>query len=407
MLQRNPRTLYGERRELYEHVAGLSILTDGRDPEDIAIELARHFGAESEDVDRVLVGLGDRSYEIVVGDGLVGRVGELLPETPNAEKAFVVTTKELEPYLGQLPDTLSGAGLQVSVLHLPDGEAGKSLDEVQRLYDELADHEAHRHDLLVTFGGGAVSDTAGFVASTFARGMRLVHIPTTLLGQVDAAIGGKTGVNLSAGKNLVGTIHQPIFVACDVALLATCPPEELRAGVAEVVKYGLIADPTLLDVVRARVNEILGADRAVLSQVVARSAGIKAEIVSVDERESGPRAFLNYGHTVGHAVEKINSFTGIRHGEAVSIGMMAAAYMANELGRIDQDVVDLHRDVLEAAGLPVSADLDLDELESAWKLDKKYANGVRFVLLSGLARPEAGVEVPTSTLIRAVQRLRS
>jgi 3-dehydroquinate synthetase len=250
-----------------------------------------------------------------------------------------------------------------------------------------------------------VCDVAGFVASTYHRGVALIHVPTTLLAQVDAAVGGKTGVNLAQGKNLVGTFHQPRAVLCDVDLLATLPRAELRAGMAEVVKYGLIADPSLLDVAATEAGAILAADPVVLAAVVERSVGIKAAVVGDDERELGRRAHLNYGHTFGHAIERASGFTGIRHGEAVALGMMAAAYLAEELGRVDGEVVDAHRRPLEALGLPVEGSYDIGALEAAWRHDKKYRRGVRFVLLAGLARPEAGVHAPRALVARALERL--
>lgn len=354
---------------------------------------------------RVPVHLGDRSYDVVVGRGLAATVGDLVPELPAAEKAFVVTHPSLQPYAEPLLDSLTGAGLKAEVILVPEGESSKSLDQVAVLYDELAARGAHRRDVLVTFGGGVISDAGGFVASTYARGVPLVHVPTTLLGQVDAAIGGKTAVNLERGKNLVGTIYQPALVVCDVDLLATCPLEENRSGMAEVVKYGFIAEPELLDVVTSEGAALLRADSPVLLDVITRSVAIKASIVSSDEREQGIREHLNYGHTFAHAIEKVNLFGGIRHGEAVALGMMAAAYLAEELDRIDDQVTALHARVLDAVGLPTSARLHLDELEAAWKLDKKYRKGLRFVLLAGVGKPEAGVEVPREALQKTIERL--
>ncbi|HYO60974.1 MAG TPA: 3-dehydroquinate synthase family protein, partial [Actinomycetota bacterium] len=266
---------------------------------------------------------------------------------------------------------------------------------------------AHRHDLVVAIGGGVVTDLGGFVASTYHRGMAVVHVPTTLLGQVDAAIGGKTAVNLPQGKNLVGTFHQPRAVVCDVSVLRTLPREEVAAGLAEVVKYGFIEDQDLLGVVEARAGDVFAADPGVLVEIVRRSAAIKAAIVAKDETEGGPRAHLNYGHTFGHAMEHVTAGTGapLRHGEAVALGMMTAAYAAHQLGRIDEAAVATHRRVLEAARVPVSATFHLADLEEAWRHDKKYRRGVRFVLLAGLGRPEAGVEIDRGTLEKALRRL--
>ncbi|MDQ3983090.1 MAG: 3-dehydroquinate synthase, partial [Actinomycetota bacterium] len=320
---------------------------------------------------------------------------------------FVVTHPELEERAAEALASLSAAGLKTHTLTVAAGEASKSVAVGAGLLGELARLGAHRHDLVVGFGGGVVTDLAGFVASTFNRGVPVVHVPTTLLAQVDAAIGGKTAVNLPEGKNLVGTFHQPRAVVCDVEVLRTLPREELVAGLAEVVKYGTIADPTLLDLVVARSDEVLDRDPGVLTEVVTRSAAIKAAVVALDETEAGARAHLNYGHTFGHAIEHVSARGGApsRHGEAVALGMMAAAFAAHQLGRIDDAAVAAHRRALEAAGLPVSATYELGDLEDAWQHDKKYRRGVRFVLLNGLGRPEAGVEIDRNTLQMALRRL--
>jgi 3-dehydroquinate synthase len=273
------------------------------------------------------------------------------------------------------------------------------------LHVRLAEVPAHRDDVVIAFGGGVIGDLAGFVASTYARGLKLLQVPTSLLAQVDAAIGGKTGIDLPQGKNLVGTFWQPLGVVSDVGLLETLPSEELVSGLAEMIKYGLISDPRILEDVVAKRDEILRASPAVLADLVARCAAIKAEVVSADEREGGQRAFLNYGHTVGHAIEHASGYEGCRHGEAVALGMMAAAYLAAELGRIDEEAVRLHRTTLEAVGLPVRAALDLDSLEEAWDRDKKFRGGVRFVLLQSIGQPEAGIKVGRREIERALTRM--
>jgi 3-dehydroquinate synthase len=353
------------------------------------------------------VALGERSYDVVVGEGLASSLADVAPPPADAEKAFVVTHPELEGMAAEAVASLSGAGLETHTLPVAAGEASKSLATATDLLARLAGLGAHRRDLVVGFGGGVVTDLAGFVASTYHRGMPVVHVATTLLAQVDAAIGGKTAVNLPQGKNLVGTFHQPRAVVCDVASLRSLPREELSAGLAEVVKYGVIADPGLLEVVERRSGDVFDAAPEVLDEIVRRSAAIKAGVVARDETEGGPRAHLNYGHTFGHAIEHVTarSETPLRHGEAVALGMMAAAYAAYELGRIDEAAVAAHRRALEAARLPVSATFDLADLEDAWRHDKKYRRGVRFVLLAALGRPEAGVDVDRVTLETALRRL--
>jgi 3-dehydroquinate synthetase len=250
-----------------------------------------------------------------------------------------------------------------------------------------------------------VTDIAGFVASTFNRGMRVVHVPTSLLGQVDAAVGGKTGVNLAEGKNLVGTFHQPVAVVCDTRALETLPEPELRSGMAEVVKAGLIADPELLEFVTHKAADLMARDERSLLEVVGRSVAIKAAIVSEDEREGGRRAVLNYGHTFAHAIEQTSGYEGFRHGEAVAVGMMAAAWLARLLDRIDEGGVAAHRRALEAMDLPTTAQLDLDRLEQAWKRDKKYDRGVRFVLLSRIGHAEYGITAPRDAIAGAIAKV--
>lgn len=406
---RDPKALFLERQDLYRSAATATVTTDGRTPEQVMTAIAEELGLweqeASPDFDRILVATPSRGYEVVVGSGTAALVDELLPDDLDAEQAFIVTHPSLEHLSGTVRRALGRRDLDVQVVTVPEGETSKSLEIAWSVYDRLAEHSAHRNDIVVSFGGGVICDLAGFVASTYNRGMPVVHVPTSLLAQVDAAIGGKTAVNLAYGKNLVGTIHQPRVVVCDILLLATLPEPELRSGLAEVIKCAFVAEPDLLELIGSHGEELLERDRNLLRVVVARAAAIKASIVSADERDEGMRAYLNYGHTFAHAIEQLHGFTGIRHGEAVALGMMAAAYLASELGRIDPDVVKLHKRVLEAVGLPVSATLDLVALEEAWKRDKKYRGGVRFVLLSGLGSPEAGIEVPRKALVRAVERM--
>jgi 3-dehydroquinate synthase/shikimate kinase/3-dehydroquinate synthase len=408
----DPKALYGERRVVYERVADVTVDTSQRTAEEVVHEIVARLeptgSAGSDDVRRVVVGLGARSYEVSVGAGVTGRADQLLPDTPGAEQVMVVMHPSLERMSGSLLSSLEARGLNVHVVAVPEGEDAKSLETAEALYARFGDADAHRGDLVVSFGGGVICDVAGFVASTYNRGMPVVHVPTTLLAQVDAAIGGKTGVNTNHGKNLVGTFYQPVAVLCDVSLLADLSDEELRSGLAEVCKYGFIADPSLLELLEQRRAGVFARDPEVMMEIVARSAAIKAEIVADDELETtGRRAHLNYGHTFAHAIETTAGFGTVRHGEAVAIGMMAAAYLARELDRLDDDAVMVHRRILGSLGLPVTATLDVEALEQTWKRDKKYRGGVRFVLLSGIGRPESGIEAPRDAVVRAVERLKS
>ncbi len=411
----DPSELFRGRRGVYERAADVVIETDMKEPKHVALEAAAMvevFGPSQ--LTRVWTSLGERGYPTYVGSDLMKRAEYLLPPFPDAELVYVVTHPSLAELAVPIAAALETRGLTVHLGAVPEGESSKSVAAAAVLYDELAKAGAHRNDVVVAVGGGVVTDLAGFVASTYHRGMPVVHVPTTLLGQVDAAIGGKTGVNLEHGKNLVGTFHQPAAVICDVDVLQSLPEAELRAGLAEVIKYGFIARPEILDLVAANVDAIFARDPTVLGPLVARCAAIKAEIVAADERESGQRAQLNYGHTFAHAIEQAGwdgeggaaaAQGGIRHGEAVALGMMAAAHLARELGRIDEGVVDLHRRILDAVGLTTTAALDLEVLEKAWRHDKKYRNGVRFVLLNAVGAPEVGVRASKPAIAAALERM--
>jgi shikimate kinase / 3-dehydroquinate synthase len=399
----DPRLLYESRRALYEEAATFTVPTDGMRPDAVARAIAAHIGETAAPLVRgVPVSAPGGSYEVVVGAGLLGDLARFIPEIERAEKAFVIT----HPELRHLADPIvAGLEMPVEVIDIPAGEASKSLETAHEVYARLAGGAAHRSDLVLGVGGGVVTDIAGFVASTFNRGMRVVHVPTSLLAQVDAAVGGKTGVNLAEGKNLVGTFHQPVAVVCDTRTLRTLPEAELRSGMAEVVKYGLIADPDLLELVTDKAADLFARDERLLLEIVARSVAIKAAIVSEDEREGGRRAVLNYGHTFAHAIEQTSGFEGFRHGEAVAVGMMAAAWLARLLDRLDEEGVAAHRRALEAIELPTTALLDLDRLEQAWKRDKKYDRGVRFVLLSRIGHAEYGITAPRDAIAEAIARV--
>jgi shikimate kinase / 3-dehydroquinate synthase len=401
------RTLHTGRLRTYEQVAAVSIDTTYRKPDEVVSAIVDWLHAPAHDVRarRVEVRVEPRPYAVIAGAGAATRIASLVPDLSLAERAFVITHPELLSIGEMVAESFRSAGLRTAVLDIPPGESSKSLDTAGLLYDRLGKEAAHRNDLVVGVGGGVVTDVAGFVASTFNRGMPLVHVPTTLLGQVDAAIGGKTGINLEHGKNLVGTFYQPRLVVCDVELLSTLPVEEIRAGLAEVIKYGFIAAPDLLEVTEKNATQILAADPELLGEIVGRSAEIKASIVAEDEREEGRRALLNYGHTFAHAIERSAGWGGIRHGEAVAVGMMAAAHLGRALGRFDQSVVEMHRRVLGAVGLPVTASLEIDALERAWLRDKKYLHGVRFVLLKAIGEAESGVTAPRAAIVKALEGL--
>jgi 3-dehydroquinate synthase len=281
------------------------------------------------------------------------------------------------------------------LLVVPPGEEAKTLQVYGAVLRQLATQEAHRDDVVVALGGGAVGDLAGFVAATYMRGVPLVQVPTTLTAQVDAAIGGKTAVNLPEGKNLVGAFHQPAVVIADVATLATLPEREFRSGLAEVAKYGLALDPELLSLLDGRLGAILEREAPIVAEVVARCASAKSGAVAADERDVGARLILNYGHTLGHALERLDAFQGRSHGEAVAIGMLFAARLSESMELARPGLLARHQRVLASLGLEADASLpDADQILAAFRLDKKYRGGVRFVLLEDVGCPRVVEDVP-------------
>jgi 3-dehydroquinate synthase/shikimate kinase/3-dehydroquinate synthase len=404
----DPKALMAERDVLYKRVAQHTVSTDGRSPEEVMTSVLSLVGGARSGrtgVEHVVVPLGDRSYEILVGDGIARDTASLVEMPRDCERIVVLTHPGLRSTAASIAEGFAAAGADASIIEVPEGEGSKSLAAAADLYGRIADTGLHRHDLIVGVGGGVITDLTGFVAGTYLRGIAAVHVPSTLLGQVDAAIGGKAGVNLPQGKNLVGVFHQPRGVVCDVSLLDGLPDAELRAGLAEVVKYGFLFDPGLLSLIESGEARIFDRDHATLIDIVVRCAAAKASIVAADERDEGRRMQLNYGHTFAHAIENAAGYRGIRHGEAVALGMVAASYLAQELGMIGADLVDRHLTVLNAVGLPTAASLDVGQLEDAWAHDKKYRRGVRFVLLRDLARPVVDVEAPADAVKRAVARL--
>lgn len=400
----DPRALFEGRRSAYERVARHSVVTDDRSPEEVAGMVLATLGLSGDEQrGPVDVRLGSRSYKVHVGPGAARELGSSF-EAPHATKAFVVTHPGLTESAGTTVGSLADRGLEVTVLTVDEGEASKDLVVAGRLLEQLAEAGATRHDVVVSFGGGVVSDLAGFVASVYHRGMRVVHVPTSLLAQVDASVGGKTAVNLESGKNLVGTIHQPLVVVCDTSLLKTLPDAELRAGMAEVIKMALITGQRAVDAVIEAMPAALARDEDALTEIVRDAVVAKAAVVAADERDDGLREILNYGHTFGHAVEHV---TRVRHGEAVSIGMMAAGHLAVSLGMLGEGVVDLQRNMIEMAGLPVAASFDLGAVRSALRRDKKNRDEVRFVLLSDVGAPKRGVSAPEDLVARALSRVSS
>lgn len=339
---------------------------------------------------RVRVASGS-PYDVVVGRGVTGAVAGALTDggaLAGVARVAVMHQPAVESVAHAVAAGLEAAGVDVHRVELPDSEDGKNLATAGFCWEVCGRIGLTRSDAVVAVGGGAATDLTGFVAAGWMRGVRVVHVPTTLLAMVDAAVGGKTGINTGAGKNLVGAFHEPAAVVADLEALSTVAPGELAAGMAEVIKTGFIADPEILTLVEADPETALDPAGPVLEELVVRSVRVKAEVVAADLRESHLREILNYGHTLGHAVEAREEYRW-RHGEAVSVGLVFAAELARRAGRLDDATADRHRDVLASVGLPTRYEAGaLPDLVEHMKVDKKSRGALlRFVVLDGLARP--------------------
>jgi 3-dehydroquinate synthase len=331
---------------------------------------------------QVRIDLGDRSYPIVIGEGLLARIGEF--GLPKGHSALIVTNTTVGPlYAPALAQALAPHYPQVHVLELPDGEQHKTWDCLNLIFDALLGRGSDRKTVLFALGGGVVGDMTGFAAACYMRGVPFVQVPTTLLAQVDSSVGGKTAINHPLGKNMIGAFYQPQLVLCDLATLATLPERELSAGLAEVIKYGPIFDLGFLDWIEAHLPALRARDPKALAHAVRRSCEIKAEVVGQDERESGLRAILNFGHTFGHAIEAGLGYGEWLHGEAVGCGMVMALQLSLEMGGVDAAFVDRCTRLIEAAGLPTRGPaLGADRYLELMRLDKKSEAGeIRFVLI--------------------------
>ena len=328
---------------------------------------------------RIDVHAGSRPSAIVIGEGLVERLPALLDAHQVGARRFVVSSPTIWRFHGAQMQRVFGS---VEPILIPDGERFKTLQSVARIYEALIRAGADRGSAIVAVGGGVIGDTAGFAAATFLRGITLVHVPTTLLAQVDSSVGGKVGVNHALGKNLIGAFHQPAVVAIDPLLLQTLPRREFRSGLYEVVKYGMIASRSLFDTIVGDTKAIFARDPAVLVPAIVESCRIKADVVSKDERESGLRRILNYGHTVGHALEAVTKYRRFRHGEAIAYGMMAAADLAVARGALaERERQALVQLVTQLGPLPPIGDLPINDVLEAVRRDKKVVHGrLHFVI---------------------------
>jgi 3-dehydroquinate synthase len=351
------------------------------------------------------VGLGERSYPIHIGSGLLDQAALLQPAIPRKRVAIVSNTTVAPLYLGRLRQTLQQIGVESHEIILPDGEAYKNSDTLNLVYDALLRNHCERSTPLIALGGGVIGDMTGYAAATYLRGVPFIQIPTTLLAQVDSSVGGKTGINHPLGKNMIGAFYQPKLVLADTDTLNTLPDNELSAGLAEVIKYGLIRDLPFLGWLEQNIDKLMARDTDALQYAIARSCENKAEVVAADERESGERALLNLGHTFGHAIESGMGYGNWLHGEGVSAGTVMAADLSRRLGWISEQDVQRVRSLFEQARLPVVApDLGADRYLELMGLDKKVEGGkMRFVLLRQVGQAVVYGEVPPDILRQTLQ----
>ena len=345
-----------------------------------------------------------RTYRVHVGQGIVRRLGKLIKEAGGKGRCFIVSS----PPIWKLHGTTISANLKnAETILIPDGERSKTLQTASRLYEPLIRAGADRSITIVAVGGGVIGDVVGFAAATFLRGVQLAHVPTTLLAQVDSSIGGKVGVNHALGKNLIGAFHQPIVVVADPELLETLPRREFRSGLYEVVKYGVIASRDLFERVSQNLTEIFTREPDALIPIIAESCRIKAAVVAKDEREGGLRRTLNFGHTIGHAIEAVTRYRRLRHGEAVAYGMLAVAHIALARGALDESDRDAIASVIAQLGpLPSVSDLSARSIVDAVRRDKKVLRGkLHVVLPTAIGRTEIVNDVTEREIVRALSSI--
>jgi len=362
-------------------------------------------------VKRIKVKLKTQSYDVLIGTGLLRQAGRevrrVLPS--KSSRVFVVTSPRVRRHWGGvLEKSLLDAGLQYVVLEMNDGEPAKHLATVERLAEQMVAAGADRKSLVLAFGGGVVGDSAGFLAAMFLRGIPVVQIPTTLLAQVDASIGGKTGVNLKGGKNLIGAFHQPQVVLVDPSVLSTLDDREFRAGLFESLKCGVIRDQALFDFMARKAPQILKRDKAALLRIITDSVRAKAEVVSADEKESDLRRILNFGHTIGHALETVTGYQYFLHGEAVAWGMIAAADIAGAVGVCKPEIAEQIKSAVLAYGPLPKVNCATDAVLSRLTSDKKtVAGAVHFVLPQKIGKVKITSDIPTEIVRNAVDRIRN
>lgn len=403
------------RRPYYER-ADVSIVTDDKTPSEIAgealhklIQMGYALGGSSVSGNALSVELGARTYDIVIAAGGLDNIGASMKAVgfKSGQKIALVTNPTVYKLNGDgVENSLKAAGFKLTLITVPDGEEYKTLDTVNAMLGEMLKSGLDRRSGIVALGGGVIGDMAGFAASVYMRGIRYIQLPTTLLAQVDSSVGGKTGVNHPLGKNLIGSFYQPSLVVIDTDTLKTLPQRQFRAGMAEVIKYGVIWDAELFEYLVENSTRIASLDAQALKHIIRRSCAIKAEVVSRDEREGGLRAMLNYGHTIGHAVEAVTGYGTYLHGEAVAIGMVVEAVIAARMGMVKEADLENIKSIVRLYGLPdrLPSGISADAMMSAMMLDKKTIGGsLRFALPTGIGSAKAGVEVDAGAVISAIR----
>jgi 3-dehydroquinate synthase len=359
---------------------------------------------------RIPVHASSRSYEVLVQHGLLrSAAGALREVIPAQSRLFVITSARIRKHWGQtLQKSFGRAGRRLEILEMPDGERAKKLTQVEKLAAKLVKRGAERQSVILALGGGVVGDVGGFLASVFMRGVPVVQIPTTLLAQVDSAIGGKTGVNLAAGKNLIGTFHQPLAVLVDPDVLATLPEREYRSGLFEAMKYGVIRNPAIFELMESQSEAMLRRDGVLLEKLIAECIRVKADVVSADERESGERRILNFGHTIGHALEAEAGYRKLLHGEAVGWGMIAAALIGYALDVTDSLTAQRIIATVLAYGPLPKFKAQGRQILGRMLADKKTVGGVpHFVLATTLGKVQVVKDVPERVIVRAIAEAKS
>lgn len=354
---------------------------------------------------RLRIDLGDRSYDILIGRGLLPRLAEFIPERPR--RVVVVTNPEINRLYGaSVRKSLEDSGIESGFVEIPEGESHKTLADANRVYDFLLQGHYDRKTLLIALGGGVIGDLTGFVAATYQRGVPYIQVPTTLLSQVDSSVGGKTAVNHPAGKNMIGAFYQPRAVVADLDTLDTLPKDEFRCGLAEIIKYGVIEDPGLFSYLEEHIDDILHLDSECLAHIIQVSCTIKAQVVEKDEQEASYRMVLNFGHTLGHAVEALTHYNRFKHGEAVAIGMVFAARLSEHLGKCDSGTVERIKGLASAFGLPVEVPrFDSQAYIETMQRDKKaQGEHIRFILVHSVGTIEIADSVPPSALADVLEK---